>query len=505
MIRVSHLSVRYGDQVALEDVSLEVNAGECLVVTGLSGCGKSTLARVLTGLIPNVIPAEISGTVQVAGLDIREHTPAQISATVGTVFQDPSTHLFHLRVADEVAFGPQNLDLPPDEIQRRVLWAMETLGLKDLADRRPSDLSGGQKQRLAIASALAMRPSVLVLDEPTASLDVPATRSVVAALEQLCRDFGLTIVMMEHRLAEVRNLADRVLVLDQGRVVASGKFDQVLGDHRLLQRYGLRRPTEEPLAPWEDLLSPNGNHPEGAQPLLEVCNISAGYRGQAVIEQVSLDIYPGEFTALVGDNGSGKSTLALTIAGLLKPLRGQVRFLGRPRSRPGLDISLLFQNPADQLLTDSVEEEVAFGPRNLRCYDAAWETQVLENTDLVSLRARKPLSLSIGQQQRTALASCLSLRPRLVILDEPTLGQDWRHLQQLMEFLLALNRQGTAILLITHDYKLVYRYARRVILMNAGRIIMDGKNDPLERKVPYKAQASGTGGQLAAGIQHGSL
>jgi len=143
LIRVSHLSVHYGSQFTLEDVSLEVKAGECLVVTGLSGCGKSTLARELTGLIPNVIPAEISGTVEVAGLDVSTHTPAEISATVGMVFQDPSTHLFHLRVADEVAFGPLNLNLPPDEIQARVLWAMETLGLMDLADRRPSDLSGG--------------------------------------------------------------------------------------------------------------------------------------------------------------------------------------------------------------------------------------------------------------------------------------------------------------------------------------------------------------------------
>jgi energy-coupling factor transport system ATP-binding protein len=476
MIRVENLSVWYGDLPALLNVSFEVEQGECILVTGPSGCGKSTLGRVLTGLIPQVIPAELSGSVQVAGLDVAAHTPAEISATVGTVFQDPSTHLFHLKVADEVAFGPQNLGLPRDEIERRSRWAMETLGLLELADRKPTDLSGGQKQRLAIASALAMQPKVLVLDEPTASLDVPGTRSVVAALEELQRKYGLTIVLMEHRLAEVRNLADQVLVLDRGQAVAAGTFDHVLGDHRLLQQYGLRRPTEEPLTPWAELLSPNGSHPERVQPLLTVRDVSAGYRGRAVVEQVSLDIYPGEFIALVGDNGAGKSTLALAIAGLLKPLHGEIRFQGKSRPRPGLDISLLFQNPADQLFTDSVEEELAFGPRNLRCYEPEWEKQVLESADLESLRRRKPFSLSVGQQQRTALASCLSLRPRLVILDEPTLGQDWGHLQQLMDFILALNRQGTAILLITHDYKLVYRYAQRVILMNGGRIKLDGHN-----------------------------
>ena len=489
MIHVHDLTVSYDDQAVLQAVSFDVQPGECLVVTGPSGCGKSTLARVLTGLIPQVIPAEISGTVQVAGLDVSAHTPAEISASVGTVFQDPSTHLFHLRVADEVAFGPQNLDLPPEEVQSRTLWAMEALGLMDLADRKPSDLSGGQKQRLAIASALAMRPQVLVLDEPTASLDVPGTQSVVAALEELRRKFGLTIVLMEHRLAEVRNLADKVLVLDQGRVVASGEFDEVLGDQRLLQRYGLRRPTEEPLTCWEDLLSPNGTHPEGVQPLLEVQDVSAGYRGQAVVEQMNLDIYPGEFIALVGDNGAGKSTLALTIAGLLKPMHGQVRFQGKSHPRPGLDISLLFQNPAEQLFTDSVEEEIAFGPHNLRCYEPAWAEQVLDNADLTRLRTRRPFSLSAGQQQRTALASCLALRPRLVILDEPTLGQDWGHLQKLMDFIFSLNQQGTTILLITHDYKLVYHYARRVILMDAGRILMDGHNNRAWQKnkptVPY--------------------
>lgn len=483
MIQVHDLRVAYAGQVVLQDVSFEVPAGECLVVTGPSGCGKSTLARVLTGLIPQVIPAEISGTVRVAGMDVVAQTPAQISTCVGTVFQDPSTHLFHLRVADEVAFGPRNLGLPGEEIQRRVAWAMDALGLNDLAARKPSDLSGGQKQRLAIASALAMRPQVLVLDEPTASLDVPGTRSVVSSLDELRRTHGLTLVLMEHRLAEVRNLADKVLVLDHGRSVAAGEFIAILGDHDLQQRYGLRRPTEEPLTSWEDLLSPNGKAPPDVQPLLRVENVSAGYRGSAVVERVNLDIYPREFVALVGDNGAGKSTLALAIAGLLKPLQGKIYFQGRAKPRPGQDISLLFQNPADQLFTDSVREEIVFGPRNLRCQDAAWEARVLESADLADLQARKPLSLSVGQQQRTALASCLALRPRLVILDEPTLGQDWGHLQQLMNFIQSLNLEGTAILLITHDYKLVYRYAQRVVLMDHGRIALDGHNKGATQRV----------------------
>jgi energy-coupling factor transporter ATP-binding protein EcfA2 len=474
MIRVRDLTVEYTACKALQEVSFDVRAGECLVVTGLSGCGKSTLARVLTGLIPQVIPAKVSGEVIVAGLDVTRHAAAEIAQRVGTVFQNPRSHLFHLQVADEVAFGPRNLGLSEDEVSGRVDWSLGALGLTQLRDANPAGLSGGQMQRLAIAAALAMRPEVLVLDEPTASLDVPGTNSVIDTLTDLRERFGLTLVLIEHRLAEVRRLADRVLVLDEGRVAAQGGFEDVLDDPALRRRYGLRRPTEQPLMAWTSLLVPNGGDRSEGTPLLSLERVSAGYNSHAAIHDIHLDIFSGEFIALVGDNGAGKSTLALAAAGLLRPMQGRVSFEGTSRPRPGLDIALLFQNPADQLFTDSVDEELAFGPRNYYRFDADWHMKMLTSADLLALRERRPNSLSVGQQQRTALASCLALRPRLVILDEPTLGQDWHHLQQLMEFLVRLNRQGTAILLITHDFKLVYRYAQRVILMENGRVTLDG-------------------------------
>lgn len=476
MIHVRDLNVAYSGQKVLQDISFDVRPGECLVVTGPSGCGKSTLARVLTGLIPQVIPAEIGGSVEVAGLDAIHCPTAELAQQVGVIFQNPRTHLFHLRVADEVAFGPYNLGLPTEEVNSRVDWALESVGLIDFSDKNPSSLSGGQMQRLAIASALAMRPKVLVLDEPTASLDGPGTTSVINALSKLRAEFGMTIILVEHRLAEIRRLADRVMVLDEGHIVALGAFEEILGDYDVLRRYGLRRPTEDALMSWPNLLVPNGKPPVVETPLLEFQDLSAGYNGHAAVHEINLKFYAGEFAALVGDNGAGKSTLALAAAGLIRPLGGKVLFGNGTRPRPGQDIALLFQNPSDQLFTDSVDEEIAFGPRNYRCLDLEIHEQTLSSADLVNLRNRRPFSLSIGQQQRTALASCLALRPRLVILDEPTLGQDWRHLQQMMEFLVWLNRQGTAILLITHDYKLVYRYAQRVILMDAGHISLDGHN-----------------------------
>ena len=481
MIHVHDLTVSFGAIRILQNVSFNVSPGECLVVTGLSGCGKSTLARVLSGIIPNTIPAQVSGSVQVAGLDVI-HTPtSEVSRHVGIVFQNPRSHIFHLRVDDEIAFGPRNLGLPETEISARVDWALDAVGLRGLSDKKPTNLSGGQIQRLAIAAALAMRPDVLILDEPTASLDVPGTQNVVSALEKLRSQYGLTIVLIEHRLAEVRRIADKALVLHKGQVAAEGGFDQVLGNQEIIHAYGLRRPTMESLTDWSKLLVANEHPPAEQQPVLDLQNLSAGYDGQAFIRDVNIKIFPGEFAALVGDNGSGKSTLALAAAGLLKPQKGKVLVRGTTRPRPGLDIALLFQNPSDQLFTDSVDEEVSFGPRNYRSFDTFIHEQTLKSADLLELRARRPFSLSMGQQQRTTLATCIALRPALVILDEPTLGQDWRHLQQLMDCLTRLNAQGTAILLITHDYKLVHHYARRVLLMDSGHLILDGIIDPSMR------------------------
>jgi energy-coupling factor transporter ATP-binding protein EcfA2 len=479
MIEVNHLKVRYETEAALADVTFQVRQGECLLVTGPSGCGKSTLARVLTGLIPHAIEARMEGQVCVDGLDIRQHSIPKLTEHVGTVFQNPASQLFHLCVEDEVAFGPRNLGLDDQVVGERVDWALEALGLSDLRNRRPVELSGGQKQRVAIAAALAMQPKVLVLDEPTASLDIEGTRLVIASLKRLQQRLGMTIVLIEHRLAEVAQLAERILILEDGRILAHGGLEEVLSDRKLLYRLGLRRlklsqAGKSELADWKDLLAPNGHAPPNQAPLIELQGITAGYNGKPAIKEVDFGLYAGDFAALVGENGAGKSTLGLVIAGLLKPTCGKLLYQRRARSRPGLDISLLFQNPADQLFTESVDEELAFGPMNYRCFNPKEHERTLAEADLTALRSRRPVALSVGQQQRTALAACLALRPALVILDEPTLGQDWGHLQRLMDFLVELNRQGTAILLITHDYKLVYRYAERIFLMQAGRIVLTG-------------------------------
>lgn len=474
MIHVRNLSVRFGEMLALQDVSLHIPAGQSVLVTGPSGCGKSTLAKALCGLIPHALGASMSGAIQIAGMDTQTRTISELAQRVGLVFQNPATQLFHLRVADEVAFGPRNLGLGEQEVQERTAWALQATGITAIKERHPAQLSGGQKQCVAIAAVLAMRPDVLVLDEPTASLDVPNTKRVVAVLQTLQKTLGITIVLIEHRLSAVLPLVDRVLLLETGRVVVDGAPQDVWSDPARCHQLGLRRPTDKPMDSWSELIRPNEQVVTENAPLLSFHQVNAGYNRQNVIHNIDLSIYPNDFMALVGDNGAGKSTLAQVAAGLVKPSAGRVSFQGGKRPRPGLDVTMLFQDPADQIFTDSVDEEVRFGPENYGRFDPHLHQEMLTETDLLSLRWRSPMAVSVGQQQRTALAACIALRPRLVILDEPTLGQDWGHLQQLMEYLQQLNRRGTAVLLISHDYKLVFRFARRVVLMEKGRVKMTG-------------------------------
>jgi energy-coupling factor transporter ATP-binding protein EcfA2 len=475
MISIQNLSVDYGNGPAIEGLSLEVHPGECVLITGPSGCGKSTLAYVLSGLIPHAIPAHVQGQIRVAGMDVLHQTLPDIAQRVGMVFQNPSSQLFHLSVEDEVAFGPRNLGLDEGEVRERTQWALTATGMLSLRDRNPAELSGGQKQNLAITAVLAMQPKLLVLDEPTASLDVPSTQKVMETLKKLQTEHGITIMLIEHRLAEVIELVDRVILMDETRILTDGSPTKVFASRKTREKFGLRRLPEEPLNAWETLIKPDGHPTQPNSPLLSLEKVTAGYNRHPIIEEIDMTLYPGEFSALVGDNGAGKTTLALVAAGLIKPQQGRVRFLNGTKPRPGLDVALLFQNPAEQLFTDSVDEEVAFGPYNYGIFDPELHLQTMTKADLANLQSRRPITLSAGQQQRTALAACMALRPKLLILDEPTLGQDWTHLQLLMDFLLTLNQQGTTILLISHDYKLVYRYAQRIFLMEAGRIKLEGQ------------------------------
>ncbi len=477
MIQVDDLTVYHGQQRVLGGLSLSIRPGEFVLVTGPSGCGKSTLLRALAGLIPHASLACMEGKVVVDGLDTRQHSLPVLASHVGLVFQNPATQLFCLRVEEEVAFGPRNLGLPPDEVARRVEWALGATGLERLLGRRVNTLSDGEKQRLAIATVLAMAPRILILDEPTSNLDMAGTRQVLSTLERLRGQAaqGTTVVIAEHRTGEVGRLADRVLILEEGQPVADGSPEKVFARRELLHRLGVRQPTPHPQSDWADLIAPNeasilpslpGRGWGRVKPLVELEGVVAGYGKRQVLDGLDLSIQRGELLALVGDNGTGKTTLARLLAGLVKPRRGKVQVRGR--------VGLLFQNPLEQLFCETVEEEVAFGPHNYGLLTPTLLEDTLAIADLVSLRHRRIHALSGGEQQRTALASVLALQPDLLILDEPTMGQDWGHLTAFMDHVGRLNGRGMAILLITHDYMLVHRYAQRVLLLQDGRIAVEG-------------------------------
>jgi energy-coupling factor transporter ATP-binding protein EcfA2 len=473
MIQIKDLTVQYKqDERAIDGLSLNVEQGEFVLVTGPSGCGKSTLARCLNGLIPHASQAAMAGQVAVDGVLTSEQTVAQVATRVGLVFQNPSTQLFASTVAEEVAFGPRNLGLSSEEVAQRSSFALEATGIEHLRDRATRNLSGGEQQRVAIAAVLAMRPQVLVLDEPTSSLDLKGTAAVLDTLARLRREYGLTILIIEHRLSEAARFATRVLVMDRGRIALDAPPDLAFRDRQFLADLGIRYPHEAAeygLATIDPAEPPSPT--TTAQPLVELKDVEAGYDGCQVLRGLDLEVYPGEFVALVGDNGTGKSTVARVLAGLLKPRLGEVRWNGPTGDLPlGRRVGLLFQNPMDQLFCDTVQEEMAFGPANFGLDSPQQLEQLLEVAGLSGMRKRNPYALSVGQQQRVALSSVLGLEPALLILDEPTMGQDWGSLSRVMDFLTHLNGHGQAILLITHDYKLVCHYANRILLLQDGRV-----------------------------------
>ncbi|UCB46387.1 MAG: energy-coupling factor ABC transporter ATP-binding protein [Spirochaetota bacterium] len=476
MIEVSNLTVSYGNKKALEDLSFSVKEGEFLLITGPTGCGKSTLALCLTGLIPHTKPALISGRVAVDGLDTSTYPVSELSRHIGIVFQNPRTQLFHTTVADEVAFAPHNLKLSSDEIDKRVGFSLASTGVLHLRDRKLHTLSEGELQRVAIASVLSMRPKVIVLDEPAANLDWSGVGLLVSALSRLNKEHGITILVIEHRISAIYPVCNKVLILKEGQAAAFGKPAEVFRDKQRLISLGLRFPWRH-VSKGPERYVPDGINPpdRDEKPLVKLMNVDALWGKHQVLHGIDLSIYPGEFIALVGSNGAGKTTLARVIAGLVSKKKGKVIWQRHLQRLPiGRKVGFIFQNNYEQLLTDSVEAEVSLGPESFGLDAEAACSSALEMTDLGRLIKRAPTSLSIGEKQRCIIASVLSSDPALIILDEPTVGQDWIHLSMVMRYLQLLSRSGKAILLITHDDKLVCRFAKRIVFLEHGRIKADG-------------------------------
>jgi energy-coupling factor transport system ATP-binding protein len=505
---------------ALSGVTLDIAEGEFVLVAGPSGAGKSTLLRCLNGLVPHFTGGSVSGDITVAGHDPVTEGPQTLSRVVGFVFQDPEAQFVVDRVEDEIAFALENAAVPPTEMRLRVEEVLHLLDLAPLRDRPLETLSGGEKQRVAIAAALALRPRVLALDEPTSQLDPQSAEDVLQALVRLNQDLGLTIVLAEHRLERVLPYVDRMVYLDDATDAAlSGP------PREILRQIDLTPPlvTLGKALDWEPLpltikegrrfareasnvkrKTSNVKHHSpfkkpgfSEKPGFSLTNLQFAYNGQSILRGVNLEVAPGELVALMGRNGSGKTTLLRCVVGLLQPRGGEIELdgdslLGQETADICQEIGYLPQDPSDLLFADTVAEELAITLRNHRLADdpPVAPDALLDRLGLGEVAASYPRDLSAGQRQRAALGAVTVTQPRLLLLDEPTRGLDYPAKRELVRMLNEWKAEGAGILLVTHDVELVAQAADRVVLLSQGEIIADDAPEVLTASPLFSPQVA---------------
>ncbi len=444
----------------LKDVSFRINSSEFVLVSGPTGSGKSTLLSCLNGLIPAESNGTLRGKVKILGRSTSAG-PAALFPAVATVPQNPNPELTSGLVADEVAFALENLCLGPDEIRHRVEKALRAVGLHDKAEDSTETLSGGQRQRLAIAAAIAVKPKLLLLDEPISQLDSEGADQILDVLSSLISTGNITIVIVEHLWKPLLPLATKVLQMDCGELVYQGSPGDFKERMAGIETAELKTSAITPLPP----------DTEKGKVVLSMQDVGYKYPGTGAfsLRHVSLDFHRGERVALLGPNGSGKSTLLSLIAGILKPSSGAIRF-ELPCSKKRLIVSMLLQDPDLMLFRFSVKDELAFAPLNMgfKGLEAlSLIKDAMSLTGLSELSEEAPFALSRGQRLRVALASLLTARPQILLLDEPTTGQDGKQVKSLIS-----NLEGIADLLIfsTHNYRFARSLANRVIVMEKGEV-----------------------------------
>jgi energy-coupling factor transport system ATP-binding protein len=497
-------------EVCLKKINLSIDYGEFVVLAGPSGCGKSTLCLLLNGIIPQSIKGgKLDGKITVAGLDTQTCPTSKLSEHIGLVFQNPDNQLFCLRVDDEVAFGLENRAVPRQEMIRRVDGALRSVGLSNLKNKFTFAISGGQKQRLAIADNIAADPKIMVLDEPTSDLDPLGASDILSTIKKL-QENGLTILVIEHRLEELAPLADRILIMNQGEIILDKPPRELFKNHAILRSIGVAIPQSMSMLPQRIITEP---HPitydevketvygylkqkdirrvaanllerqfNIGEAIIRMDGVSYQYPdGTFAIKGVDLEIQEGDFVAIIGQNGSGKSTLAKLLMGLIKPTKGMV-LIDRLDTRKvdlrelSTRIGFVFQNPDNQLFTRRVWDEIAFSMKIMKSpIDINQRvSEVLNIIGMMELRDRHPQALSRGERRRLAVGTAMSLHQKIIILDEPTTGQDYGHSRKLIEFIGELNLKGLTFIMITHDMSLVAEFARRTIVLKDGKILLDG-------------------------------
>ena len=462
-----------GRDIGLKGINLDIKQGEFILLTGRSGCGKTTLTRLINGLIPHFFPGELTGTVLVNGKEVQKTSTYEMAEMVGSVFQDPRSQFFTTNTISEVAFGCENLNLLSAQIDQRVYDAFSVFQIKNLKNRSIFNLSSGEKQKIALASTYAMRPGIYVLDEPSANLDIYATKMLGKLLKTL-KEQGATIIVSEHRLYYLMALADRVIYMRDGEVVQEWTPEQTLElpECDLVEK-GLRAFDLDMLTLPDHRFLP----PSAQMPALAAKNISINLSGHALLQGINFSIAPEDNQGIIGitgANGVGKTTLAKCLCGLLKRQHGSIevdnRLLSiRQRAR---EMYFVMQDTDYQLFTESVEDELRLGNQKVPGLEAKI-TDALALLGLLEYREIHPMALSGGQKQRVIIASAAVNPARILFFDEPTSGLDGENMRSVSQILEALNQNGKLIFIISHDIEFLLNTCKRIIHLQNGTITED--------------------------------
>jgi ABC-type transporter, ATPase len=532
---------------ALNRVNLKIYPGEFVGIIGPSGSGKTTLASLFSGAIPHHYSGELLGSVKIAGQDTKNLALTNIACLIGSVIQDIDAQMVAANVEDEILFGLENFGVPHDEIPNRIASSLETVGISDLRNRDLDTLSGGQKQKVAIAAILALKPKVLVLDEPTCALDPVSSRMIFSILQNLNKKFGITIVVIEQKVALLSEYCKRLIVLSKGELVLDAPVSLALKDIDLLRKVGINYPRTTHLIKQlqdEQICNPaeltvgveetvntivktlrtdysklsNSNNSNNAEsvleshkeafikannsdnsnkPCLSINNVSFAYaNGVKALKDVSFNANSGELIALIGRNGAGKTTITKIINGLLRPTEGSVAIDGIDTkslriSQIAKYVSTLFQNPDRQLCKETVLEEVTLSCILIGQNEDEAKAHAMEIIDELELDSKaSPFMLSRGQRQMVALAATVVTNPKILLLDEPTCGLDYKECMRIMQVVERLRKNGGCVIMVCHDMEVVLDYATRLITINDGKLIIDGSaHDVFEKPEVCSAAA----------------
>ena len=530
MIEINNLSFIYTNRknYSLNEITFKINDSEFVLIAGPSGCGKSTLCRCINGLIPSFYGGKISGTIKIQDINPLKTPTNQMAKKVGMVFQDPENQLIATDVEREIAFGLENLGFSKTIMKKRIEEVLDTVGIDHLRNRQINTLSGGEKQKVAIAAVLVLQPDILVLDEPTSELDPKGAEEVIQLVKRLNEEFGLTVLLIEHRIDRVLQFVDRLIIMKNGGISYDGNtrdWMNQIGDvvpdigippiSRLSVEFQkMKIETKTPLSIKEgrryltpvfkshkfnkDEFKKDVMDKTSSNYLVKVKDLWFKYpNGSTILKNINFSISQGEFVSIIGRNASGKTTLVKMLNGLLKPTKGIVEINNIPTTKTSVEelarqVGFVFQDPNLHLFADTVEEEITFMMNNLGYLQSDIDEsleKMLTQFDLKYCRKAYPRSLSSGEKQRVALSSVLASSPKLLILDEPTRGLDYNLKKSLIKYLMNYQKNNGTIILITHDIELVAEFGQRVMILSEGNIIADGeKHEILSNSLHFSPQ-----------------